>query len=445
MELPEPKYALNGDIHLAYLVIGDGPVDIVVVPDWVTFIEASGTIDGVNELWERLGALGRLVLTDARGMGSSDPVALGGPATFEHAAEDLRVIMDAIGSERAFLIGHTTSAMLACLFAATYPERTAGLILAGGQASALDRGDGIGFPLELRDSLVEFVVSSWGDPDSQRIRLAAPGEGREALHRQAARMERMALSPSAARQYIEMMFDMDVRAALPSIQAPTLVIHRTGDRIVPVAAGRYLAEHIAGARYVEYPGDDHFWFLGEGVDSIVEDIVEFITGTRPVVEPDRVLVTLLFTDIVKSTEQASQLGDHRWRELLDRHDAAVRRQLTRFSGREVKTTGDGFLATFDGPARAIRCACAIRDAVRTLGVDVRAGLHTGEVERRGEDIGGIAVHVAQRVSGLAGSGQVFVSRTVVDLVAGSGIKFSDRDEHELKGVPGSWRLFEVEG
>jgi class 3 adenylate cyclase len=243
---------------------------------------------------------------------------------------------------------------------------------------------------------------------------------------------------------MQMVLDMDIRAVLPAIQSPTLVLHATGDLVVPVEAGRYVADHIDGARFVEVPGDGHFLFLDE-VDLYLEEIAEFITGTRPAAEPDRVLVTLLFTDIVGSTEHAGQLGDRRWRELLDRHDATVRRQLERFQGKEIKTVGDGFVATFDGPARAIRCACAIRDGVRQLGLAVRAGLHTGEVERRGDDIGGIAVHVAQRVSGIARPGEVLVSRTVVDLVAGSPIRFSEGQDHELKGVSGTWRLFTVEG
>jgi class 3 adenylate cyclase len=444
VDLPETRYAKNGDVHIAYQVLGDGPIDIVVVPDWVTFIEASWSIEEVARVWKRLGSLGRLVLTDARGSGSSDPVPLRDPTTVEHAVDDLRCVLDAVGSERAFLIGHTTSGMLACLFAATHPERTAGLVLAGASASFLDRGDGVGFPAGYRDDLVEFTVSSWGDPDSDRFCLLLPGEGREDERRRAARMERMALSPAVARQYAEMMFDLDIRAALPSIQAPTLVLHRTGDPVVPIAAARYLAEHIDGARYAELDGDEHFWFMGDDVDALLDEIAEFITGTRPAAEPERVLVTLLFTDIVGSTQQASQLGDHRWRELLDRHDATVRRRLDRFQGKEINTVGDGFVATFDGPARAIRCGCAIRDAVHSLGLDIRAGLHTGEVERRGEDIGGIAVHVAQRVCGLARPGEVLVSRTVVDLVAGSAIRFSDGQDHELKGVPGSWRLFAVE-
>jgi class 3 adenylate cyclase len=317
-------------------------------------------------------------------------------------------------------------------------------VLAGATASWLDRGDGIGFPVSLRDRLVDFMASSWGDPDSERMRLLMPGEGRDDERRREARLERIAMSPGAMRQHAAMIVDTDIRPVLPSIQAPTLVLHRTDDRAVPVEAGRYLADHIDGAEYVELAGDEHFWWLGDS-EPMLEEIAEFITGTRPAAEPDRVLVTVLFTDIVRSTEQAGQLGDRRWRELLDRHDATVRRQLERFQGREIKTVGDGFLATFAGPARAIRCACAIRDAVGRLDLELRAGLHTGEVELRGGDIGGIAVHIAQRVCSLASPGQVLVSRTVVDLVAGSTITFSAGDEHELKGVPGNWRLFAVEG
>jgi len=333
--------------------------------------------------------------------------------------------------------------MLACLFAALHPERTAGLVLAGGCASYIDRGDGWGIPVAARDAVLDFLANNFGDPDGAHLRLAMPGPGREEDRRREARVERIAMSPAAAKAHFEMMFDLDVRAVLPSIQAPTLVVHRTGDRVVPVEAGRYVAEHIDGARYVELAGDEHFWFLDD-IDTVMEEITEFITGARPTTEPERVLTTLLFTDVVGSTDRAAQLGDRRWRELLDRHDATVRRQLERFQGNEIKTIGDGFLATFDGPARAIRCACAIRDALRPLGLELRAGLHTGEVERRGNDVGGIAVHVAQRVSDLAHPGEVLVSRTVVDLVAGSTIRFSAGRDHELKGVPGTWQLFTVE-
>lgn len=443
MDFPGAKYARNDDVHIAYQVLGEGPVDILVVPDWVTVMEASWNVDEPARALERLASLGRLILTDTRGSGSSDPAPIGDPATFEHAVDDLRVVLDTVDSDRAFLIGHTNSALLACLFAATHPGRTAGLVLVGGMLSYLDRGDGIGFPPAFRDALLDYSVQTWGDPDSERFDLLLPGEGRDELRRQAARMERLAMAPGAVRPFLEMVFDIDIRPVLPSIQAPTLVVHRRDDRFVPIAAGRYLAEHIDGARFVELDGDEHFWFLGD-VDPVVEEIVEFITGTRPTAEPDRVLVTLLFTDIVGSTELASRLGDRRWRELLDRHDETVRRQLKRFRGEEIKTVGDGFLATFDGPARAIRCACAIRDAVRGLDIDLRAGLHTGEVELRGEDIGGIAVHVAQRVSGIASPGEVLVSRTVVDLVAGSPIRFSEGHEHKLKGVTGAWSLFAVE-
>jgi class 3 adenylate cyclase/pimeloyl-ACP methyl ester carboxylesterase len=444
VDFPGAKYAKNGDIHIAYEVLGDGPIDILVVPDWVTVMEAAWNLEEAARALEQLASLGRVILTDTRGSGSSDPAPLGDPATFEHAVDDLRTVLDAVNSERAFLIGHTNAALLACLFAATHPERTAGLVLVGGMLSYLDRGDGIGFPAEFRDGLLDYAVRSWGDPDSERLDLLLPGEGRTELRQRAARMERLAMGPGAVRQFLEMMFDIDIRSVLPSIQAPTLVMHRKDDRFVPVGAGRYLADHIDGARYVELVGDDHFWFLGD-VEPVLEEIAEFITGTRPAAEPDRVLVTLLFTDIVGSTELAGRLGDRRWRELLDRHDDTVRRQLERFRGKEIKTVGDGFLATFDGPARAIRCACAIRDAVRGLDLSVRAGLHTGEVELRGDDIGGIAVHVAQRVSGLARPGEVLVSRTVVDLVAGSPIRFSEGQDRELKGVTGTWQLFAVEG
>ncbi|HUC38246.1 MAG TPA: alpha/beta hydrolase [Acidimicrobiales bacterium] len=294
IEPPATRYAETADgVHVAYQVVGDGPIDILIVPDWVTVIEASWNWEGYPRLWERLGTLGRLILTDARGSGSSDPDPLGYPATFEHAVDDVAKVLDAIGSDRAFLIGHTNAAMLACLFAATHPERTAGLVLAGGMASYIDRGEGIGFPASFRNELADYIVRSWGDPDSERFRLMLPGEDRDEERRREARLERVAMSPAAVRQHCEMMLDIDIRPVLPSIQAPTLVLHRTGDRLVPVAAGRYLADHIDGARFVELAGDDHFWFLGD-VDPMLEEMAEFITGTRPAGEPDRVLVTLMF-------------------------------------------------------------------------------------------------------------------------------------------------------
>jgi class 3 adenylate cyclase/pimeloyl-ACP methyl ester carboxylesterase len=444
VEWPQAKYANTGDLHVAYWTVGDGPVDIVFVPEWITFIEALWSVPSYERLWERLGSIGRLILTDARGSGSSDPAPIGDRATFEHAVDDLVAVLDAVGSPRAFLIGHTySSAMMACLFAARHPDRTAGLVLAGGTPSYLDRGDGFGLTPELRDAHLAYIADHWGDPDGAHLHMSMPGPGREDERQREARFERMAMSPATAKAHFEMVFDLDVRAVLPSVKAPSLVVHRTGDRVVSVNAGRYLAEHIEGARFVELPGDEHFWFIGD-VDNVLDEITEFITGTRPAVEPDRVLVTVLFTDVVGSTEQAALVGDRRWRDLLDRHDATVRHQLQRFHGREIKTVGDGFLATFDSPVGAIRCACAIRDALRPLGLDVRAGLHTGMVERRNEDIGGIAVHVAQRVSALAAPGEVLVSRTVVDLVAGSDLQFSGGQDHDLKGVPGTWQLFTVE-
>ena len=445
MDWPAAKYAKSGDLHIAYWVVGDGPFDLLFVPDWITLVEATWFVPNYEQLWERLGSVGRLILTDARGSGSSDPATLGDPATFEHAVDDLEAVLNAVGSKQAFLIGHSQApTMLACLFAALHPKRTAGLILAGGTPSMFDHGDGFGFAPDARDWFPDFVANTWGDPEGVHMQLALPGPGREEERRREARLERLAMSPTAARAHFAMVADLDVRAVLPSIQAPTLVIHRTQDQLVPVEAGRYLAKHIDGARYVELPGDEHFWWLDDA-DTVLEEMTEFVTGVRPASEPDRVLVTLLFTDIVGSTQQAAQIGDRRWRELLDRHDSTVRRQLDRFQGHEVKTIGDGFLATFDGPARAIRCAAAIRDALRPLGLEVRSGLHTGEVERRDHDIGGIAVHIAQRVSDLAAPGEVLVSRTVVDLVAGSGLEFSRRGDHELKGVKGTWQLFSVEG
>jgi class 3 adenylate cyclase len=350
--------------------------------------------------------------------------------------------MDAVGSERAALFGTSEGGTLGAVFAATYPDRTVALVMAGSGARFSQAGD---YPWGWDESgrgLVEtYIDTQWGTGGSAW--MVAPDQAQdESFRAWLGQLERLSGSPGAMAQLWRWNMEMDIRAVLPVIRVPTLILHRTGDVLVQVEIGRYLAEHIPGAQYVELPGSEHYAFLGD-VDPIVDEVEEFLTGVRHGPEPDRVLATVLFTDIVGSTDHAARLGDRRWRDTLDQYDTLVGRELDRHRGTQIKATGDGTLATFDGPARAVRGACAIRDAVKGLGLELRAGLHTGEVELRGNDVTGIAVVIGQRVSAVAGAGEVLVSSTVKDLVAGSGITFEDRGLRELKGVPGQWRLFSV--
>jgi class 3 adenylate cyclase len=391
---------------------------------------------------ERLTSFSRLILIDKRGTGLSDPVSLDRLPTLEQRVDDVRAVMDAVGSDRAALLGISEGGPMNILFAATYPERTAALVLYGSFARLMrDEDYPFGLPPDAIERTWPSIAEDWGR--AAALELLAPSRAQDdQLRAWWARYQRLSASPGAAVGLLRMAAGIDVRPILPVIRVPTLVLHRR-ERFVLPANGRYLAEHIPGARFVELPGDDHLYFVGEN-DALADEIEEFLTGARPLPEPDRVLATVLFTDIVASTERAAALGDRRWRQLLASHNALVRRELVRFRGREVKTVGDGFLATFDGPARAIRCACAIRDGVRALGLEIRAGLHTGECELMGDDVGGIAVHISARVVGSAAAGEVLVSSTVKDLVAGSGLRFVARGTHHLHGVPGEWRLFAVE-
>jgi class 3 adenylate cyclase len=357
--------------------------------------------------------------------------------------DDVRAVMDAAGSERAALWGFSEGAAMTILFAATYPERTTALVLYGALAKGVATDDYPWGPARdvFDDEGLNMLASQWGEGTSLEVFSPTHAENPQAIEFMA-RFERMSASPGALVAIYKMFADVDVRHVLPLISAPTLLLHRKGDRAVNVRNSRWMAEQIPGAKYIELEGIDHsLW--GPGADQVVDEIEEFLTGVRPLPEPDRVLATVMFTDLVDSTKRAAELGDRKWVEVLEAHEVVTRKELQRFRGREVKTTGDGFLATFDGPARAIRCAKAICDGVRLLGIEVRAGLHTGECETLGADIGGIAVHIAARVGALAGPGEVLVSRTVRDLVAGSGIEFSDRGEHQLKGIPDSWHLFSV--
>ncbi len=438
---PETRYARSGDVNIAYQVVGDAPRDLVLVPGWVSNVEVFWDDPGVARFLERLASFTRLILFDKRGTGLSDRVA--DLPTLETRMDDVRAVMDAVGSERAALYGYSEGGVMCALFAATYPLRTTALVMHGSYARLRHGPD---YPLgrtpEAHQAWLEDCQRGWGGPVG--LDLRAPSlAGNDAARQWWARFLRLSASPAAAIALIRMNYEIDIRHVLPAIRVPTLLLHSVGDRAIDVNTGRYLAAHIAGAKYVELAGSDHVpW--GEDADAILDEIEEFLTGVRHGPEPDRVLATVLFTDIVGATERAASLGDRRWRDVLEQHHAVVRRELGRFRGREVDTAGDGFLATFDGPARGIRCARALSDGVRTLGLAVRAGLHTGECEVMGDKLGGLAVHIGSRVAAAAGPGEVLVSSTVKDLVAGSGLRFQDRGLQPLKGVPGEWRLYALE-
>ncbi len=438
---PDIRYARNGDVSIAYQVTGDGPFDLVFVSGFVSHQEVMWDEPSAARIADRLGSFARLIRYDKRDQGLSD--RLGRPPTLEESMDDLRAVMDAAGSERAALFGASEGGPMCQLFAATFPERVTALALYGTYARMVE-GDGydIGIASALLDGMSKIMVAEWGGPVA--LGMFAPSVAKDERFREYwGRLLRSASSPKSAVALMDLYRQIDTRSALSSISAPTLVMHRSGDRAAPVAWGRYLAEAIPGARYVELEGDDHLPMVNP--DEILDEVEEFFTGTRIDREPDRVLATVMFTDIVSSTERAAQLGDRRWRDLIESHDALVRRQLERHRGRAVKTLGDGFLATFDGPARGIRCAQAIREGVRALGVEIRAGLHTGELEVMGDDVGGMAVNIGARVGAKAEPGEVLVSSTVTDLVVGSGLEFTERGTHVLKGVPGEWRLYAVAG
>ena len=437
---PETRYAKSGDVNIAYQVVGEGPRDLVLVPGWVSNIEVFWEEPSLARFLRRLASFSRLILFDKRGTGLSDRVT--DLPTLETRMDDVRAVMDSVGSERAALLGYSEGGPMCALFAATYPARTSALIMIGSYGRRTWAPEYPWGPTpEQHQEFFSKCEREWGGPVGLDAR--GPSVARDERFRQWwARLLRMGASPGANLALLRMNAEVDVRHVLPAVRVPTLILHSVGDRALDVRASRYMAERIPGAKYVELPGDDHLPWLSDA-DAILDEVEEFLTGVRHGPQPDRVLATVLFTDIVGATERAVALGDRRWRDLLDSHHAQVRGELTRFRGHEVDTTGDGFLATFDGPARAIRCACAISDGSRTLGVRVRAGLHCGECELMGEDIGGIAVHIAARVSAMAGGDEVLVSSTVKDLVAGSGIRFEDRGAHALKGVPDEWRLYDV--
>jgi class 3 adenylate cyclase/dienelactone hydrolase len=439
MDRPKVRYARSGNVNIAYQVIGDGPFDLVLVPGFISHLDLDWDEPRSAYFLRRLASFSRLVRFDKRGTGLSDRP--GGLPDLETRMDDVRAVLDAAGSERAVLFGYSEGGPMSVLFAGTYPERTSALVLYGTYAKRRDPDDDYPWAPTWaeRQAYASETERTW-DSDADMSKMS-PGAD-EAMSRWWAERARAAASPGAARDLILMNSQIDIRPLLPSIRVPTLVLHRRDDHDSRVEEGQYIAERIPGAHFVQFPGEDHLPWVD--ADQILDVVEEFLTGVPRAPEPDRVLATILFTDIVGSTERVGALGDRQWRAVLDGHDRMTRDHIDRFRGRQVKTTGDGVLAIFDGPGRAIRCAGALCDGVRSLGVEIRSGLHCGEVELRGDDVGGIAVHIGARIAGLAGPGQVLVSSTVKDLVAGSGILFSDRGEHHLKGVPGTWKVFAVE-
>jgi class 3 adenylate cyclase len=436
---PEIRYARSGEMHIAYWEFGDGPLDLLWVPTWIWESEHIWEEPYTAKMFQRLGRFARVITFDRRGFGLSDPVV--GAPTLEEQMDDVVAVLDAVGSEQAAVLAMLEACSMASLFAATHPERTRALVLYEGMAR-MTSAPGYDWPhsREEREAAADQVRANWGS-GSLVLDLAYDPDNR--LRDWAARLERLAASPGTAVASYHMQNEIDVRPVLPTIQAPTLVLHRSHDKNIDIRHSQYFAEHIPDARLVELAGE-HTLPFGPGQDELADQVEEFLTGNRSVVDPERVLATVMFSDIVDSTSRAAEMGDRRWRDLLQSLERMVVAELRIARGRAVKTMGDGFLATFDGPARAIRCATTIRDATRTkFGLELRSGLHTGEVEVIGHDVGGLAVHIGARVIGNAGPGEVLVSGTVKDLVVGSGIEFDDRGEHELRGVPGSWRLWAV--
>jgi class 3 adenylate cyclase len=437
----DTRYAKSGDVHIAYQVSGDGPVDVLMVPGFVSHVEFAREMPFLEPMLRRVESFARLVRFDKRGTGLSDRNT--GVPTLEQRMDDVRAVMDAAGVERAALWGISEGGPMCILFAATYPDRASALLLQGSFARVAQGADQpFGYPPESMGPITAMFEEQWGT-GAVLANFFPSADDDPAMHESFARYERNGASPSAIVAIVEMLADIDVRPILPTISVPTLVVHSAGDQMISVEHGRYLAEHIPGARYLELPGEDHLTIRSEE-RGVFDDIEEFITGHKPVPAPDRILATVMFTDIVDSTRHAADMGDQRWRETLDLHDEVIRDQLDLFRGSEVNTTGDGFLAAFDGPARAVQCALAATASVRPLGLEVRVGVHTGECVQRGDDLGGIGVHIGARIAALAEPNEVLVSRTVTDLVAGSGLSFVDRGEHVLKGIPGTWQLFAVD-
>jgi class 3 adenylate cyclase len=437
------RYARSGRLFIAYTADGSGPPNLVVTTGHFFHLEVAREWPPFSRFMDRLASFSRLILLDRRGTGLSDGLA---PATtLDDAMDDIRAVMDDDGMEQAVLIGGAEGGPTCMLFAAMFPQRVSALVLIGTFPRRLAAPDyPAGYSAEQHEWILSVFAERWGRTPVAARTIAPDLAEDPAFRSWYARLQRYSASPGSAIAWYRLSAEIDVRPALPSIRVPTLIIHRAGDMVVPVEHGRYLAAHIPGAKYVELQGDDHLWF-GADSDAILAEVQEFLTGVRPSPVPDRVLLTVLFTDVVDSTRLAAELGDRRWRDLLEQHRHVVRAELERFRGREIGTAGDGFLAVFDGPARAIRCALALSTATRELGPLIRAGVHTGECEIIGDDVAGLTVHIGARVAALAGPGEVFVSSTVKDLVVGSELSFEERGRHELKGVPGEWQVFLATG
>jgi pimeloyl-ACP methyl ester carboxylesterase len=438
---PETRFAQSGDASIAYQVLGQGPLDLVMVPGFVSHVEYAWEDPSYAQFLQKLASFSRLILFDKRGTGLSDRIT--GIPTLEQRMDDVRAVMDAAGSQKAALFGVSEGGSMSVLFAATHPQRTSALVLYGAIAKGWLVDDESGALTKEQDlESDDHWRTGWGGPVG--IENMAPSLVHDERFRQwYAKFLRLSAGPTTVINLLRMYAQIDVSAILPSIHVPALVLHRTADQAIEVEQSRYLAGHIPGAKLVELAGEDHFWWVGD-TDAIVNEIAEFLTGERPPVESDRLLATVLFTDIVDSTRRVAELGDQRWRDLIRSHHAMLAREIGRFRGRYVESTGDGCLATFDGPARAIRCALALGDESWRMGLAIRAGLHTGEIEQMDQRIGGIAVHIAARVLAHAGANEVWLSRTVKDLVAGSGFAFGDQGDFSLKGIPGEWRLYSVQ-
>ena len=437
--VPETRYVKSGDVHLAYQVLGNGPLEVVFVPGFVSNVEANWNAPDRAAFFRRLASFCRLIVFDKRGTGMSDRSSQ--IFTLEQRMADVQAIMDDAGCQRAALIGVSEGGPMSLLFAATYPQRTRALVIYGSYAKRSWAPDyPFGWDDERWASVLGNFERHWGTPQGINLDMWAPSIAGDLERAQSTSAYfRAAASPGAVLAVMKMNRDIDVRHVLPSVRVPTLIVHRTGDRVIDVQHARYLASHIDRAKLVELPGNDHVpWVESE---ALLQEVEEFLTGERHAADVDRVLATVLFTDIVESTERAAAVGDRKWRELLENYQSLVRQQLAQFRGREIDTAGDGFLAAFDGPARAIRCGVAVRERARSVGIDIRAGLHSGECEVMGEKLGGIAVHIGARVAAKAAPGEIVVSQTVKDLVAGSGLAFAERGTHALKGVPGEWRLY----
>jgi pimeloyl-ACP methyl ester carboxylesterase len=445
METPETRYSRSADgVHIAYQVLGDADLDIVLSPGFVSHLEHSWEDPSMARFLRRLASFSRLIVFDKRGTGMSDRTPDDRPGLLEDRVRDIATLMDTVGSERAATMGLSETGAVALLFAATHPERTRAVVVCGSYTGEGDKGPIYPWAPDPEEAgLLEHLERNWGR-GALYLELFAPSlVGDKRYEDWFAKLERLSVSPGAAVALVRMLLEMDVRDILPAIRVPTLVLHKRDDKVVPIDKGRVFAERVPGAKFVELPGADHWPWIGH--EEAVEEIQEFLTGVRDSAEPDRALLTVTFVDIVDSTKRGAELGDRRWTDLLESFYAVVRRDLDRYGGREVDTAGDGLFAIFDGPVRAIRCATALTEDVARLGLHIRTGIHTGECERIGDNVRGLAVVIGARVGALAGPGEILVSRTVQDLVVGSGLIFEDAGEHELKGVPDRWRLYRVVG